>query len=97
LARATRPAGSRRARPRRASSPNATDTPRRRAYALANTDAAKALAARTAEIAKQTTDKGLVRADNNEAVKDARVAERHYCEAMASYAGRYGEGGLGTV
>src|SRR5271167_2235174 len=58
LARATRPAGSRRARPRRASSPNATDTPRRRAYALANTDAAKALAARTAEIAKQADRQG---------------------------------------
>jgi hypothetical protein len=34
------------------------------AYAVADADAAKALAARTAEIAKQAIDKGLVRADN---------------------------------
>ena len=34
------------------------------AYALADADAAKALAARTAEIAKQATDKGLVLGDN---------------------------------
>jgi hypothetical protein len=34
------------------------------AYAVADADAAKALAVRTAEIAKQATDKGLVRADN---------------------------------
>jgi hypothetical protein len=33
-------------------------------YAVADADAAKALAARTAEIAKEATDKGLVRADN---------------------------------
>jgi hypothetical protein len=33
-------------------------------YAVADADAAKALASRTAEIAKQATDKGLVRADN---------------------------------
>jgi hypothetical protein len=34
------------------------------AYAVADPGAAKALAARTAEIARQATDKGLVRADN---------------------------------
>jgi SMODS and SLOG-associating 2TM effector domain 3 len=34
------------------------------AYALPDPDSAKALAARTAEIAKQATEKGLVRADN---------------------------------
>jgi hypothetical protein len=34
------------------------------AYALPDADAAKALAARTGEIAKQATDKGLVRGDN---------------------------------
>jgi hypothetical protein len=34
------------------------------AYAAADPEAAKALAARTAEIARQATDKGLVRADN---------------------------------
>jgi hypothetical protein len=34
------------------------------AYAVPDADAARALAARTAEIAKQATDKGLVRADN---------------------------------
>jgi hypothetical protein len=34
------------------------------AYAVADPDAAKALAARTAKIARQATDKGLVRADN---------------------------------
>jgi hypothetical protein len=34
------------------------------AYAVADADAAKALAARTAEIAKQATDKGLVCEDN---------------------------------
>jgi SMODS and SLOG-associating 2TM effector domain 1/SMODS and SLOG-associating 2TM effector domain 3 len=34
------------------------------AYAVADADAAKALAARTAEIAKQAIDKGLVRGDN---------------------------------
>ncbi len=30
----------------------------------------------------------------DQAIMDARVAERHYCEAMASYANKYGEGGL---
>jgi SMODS and SLOG-associating 2TM effector domain 1/SMODS and SLOG-associating 2TM effector domain 3 len=34
------------------------------AYAVADAEASKALAARTAEIAKQATDKGLVRGDN---------------------------------
>ena len=37
---------------------------RARPYAVVDPGAAKALAARTAEIAKQATDKGLVRADN---------------------------------